>query len=59
MKFTNEMIEKIADKVRELVTTNNETWDDLQSLKKRVAELEKCELERQAHEVTECRKGDR
>lgn len=52
MKFSDDMIERIADKVKEMVTTSNEHWDDIRALKKRVAALEKAESDRQAHEVT-------
>jgi hypothetical protein len=52
MKFTNDMIERIFDKVQELITLHNENWDDIRALKKRVAALEKAESDRQAHEVT-------
>jgi hypothetical protein len=52
MKFTNDMIERVINKVQELVTLHNENWDDIRSLKKRVSELEKAESDRQAHEVT-------
>lgn len=52
MKFTNDMIAIIADKIKKMITTSNEHWEEICALKKRLAALEKAELERQAHEVT-------